>query len=113
MEKEKYIYTATIAEIIDGDTLDLNIDIGFRIVFQVRIRLKNINTPEKNQLGYKEASEFWNSYLTKKLVIETFKTHTNKNIADKYGRYIADVYYDNLKLNDELVKLGLAVVKNY
>jgi micrococcal nuclease len=43
-----YIYTATITKIIDGDTVDAIVDLGFSVQTKIRFRLNGIDTPELN-----------------------------------------------------------------
>ena len=66
-----------VARVIDGDTLELQ--------DKTAIRLKNINTPEKNEYGYEQAKNFLKNFENKTATIE-------KNGLDKYGRTLAKVY---------------------
>ncbi|MBS3088340.1 thermonuclease family protein [Candidatus Pacearchaeota archaeon] len=81
-----------ISRVIDGDTLELQ--------DKTAIRLKNINTPEKNEYGYEQAKNFLKNFENKTATIE-------KNGLDKYGRTLAKVYAPEY-LNLELVKQGFA-----
>ena len=81
-----YTYSATILEVIDGDTLDLNIDLGFDISHKVRVRLNGINCAEKNTDLGKSAK----SYVQKLLPVGSVVTVTTYKV-EKYGRMLADV----------------------
>jgi micrococcal nuclease len=94
-------FTATVNRIIDGDTIELK-------ECNKHIRLSLANTPEINQSGWAEATNF-----TKNLC----KVGTKANIQqdegqpyDVYGRIVALVYCQNKNLNEELVKNNFAVV---
>ena len=51
-----YHYRGVITRVIDGDTVDVEIDLGLRLTANVRCRLYGINTPERGQPGYHEAA---------------------------------------------------------
>lgn len=99
-------FSATVVKVVDADTLDVLVDLGFRINQEVRVRLFGINAPERNALGGSEAT----AYVKKKLpvgssvIIETFK-----NPTDKYGRWLATVYLDDVNVNQLIVADGHAV----
>ena len=114
MSLERFCYSGKLLSVIDGDTVDLSIDLGFNIHHKVRVRLYGVDTPEsrtKNELekaaGLK-SKEFVKSWFDANLnvVIQTIK---DKN--EKYGRILAKVYADENKskcLNEELVSSGFA-----
>lgn len=52
-----YTYRATIDRWIDGDTVDMLVDLGFRITTHQRFRLIGVDTPERGQAGYVEARQ--------------------------------------------------------
>ncbi len=115
-----YQYKATIERIVDGDTIDVIIDLGFKITTNQRIRLANINTPETYNV--KRDSEEYAKGIEAKLFVEqriaanNFEAivETDKDVG-KYGRYIGTIRLaDNeITLNDELVKMGLAEYTKY
>ena len=111
-----YTYKAYVIEVIDGDTLWVNIDLGFDMWSNQKIRLKGINTKElENQQG-QNAKEFIEAKLKgcKFIAIKTYW-------RDKFTRYLADIFYkkretdlyniiENGKhLNQELLNEELAV----
>lgn len=99
-----YEYTATVENVVDGDTLDLSVDLGFKIKTAQRVRLARIDTPERNQPGYAMAKDFVRDATLKKTVlVKTYK-------ASKFGYYLADITLaDGRNLNDTLVQAQLAV----
>ena len=108
-------YAATIERVIDGDTLIVKIDLGFRTFREETLRLRGIDAPEIRTPAGKKAKAFVTKALSniKQVVIRTYKT-------DVYGRYVGDLFYDpqlNQKdqifeqgkfLNQELLTRGLA-----
>lgn len=115
-----YQYKAHVDRVVDGDTLDLIIDLGFKITTHQRIRLAGINAPEtytvkKDSEEYKKgmaATEFVQKRLTAnnyEVIVETDK------LTGKYGRYIGTIRLSDseVSLNRELVDKGLAVWVTY
>lgn len=111
-----YIYAAIVNRVVDGDTLDLTVDLGFNIKKDMRVRLHGVDTPEvygvkKTSEEYqkgKAASEFviqWLAVLNNKVVIQT-----HKDKQGKYGRYLATVINpsNDLTLNEALIENGHA-----
>ena len=108
-----YLYNAEVKKIVDGDTFDVLIDIGFNIFKKERIRLYGINTPESRTTNLEEkkmglaAKEFTDQWITAaghKIKIETI---LDKN--EKYGRILARVWNETGEsLNEAIVKSGLA-----
>ena len=99
-----YEYTATVENVVDGDTLDLSIDLGFKVKTTQRVRLARIDAPERAQPGYAAAKDFVRDVALKKSVlVQTYK-------ASKWGYYLADITLaDGRNLNDTLVQAQLAV----
>lgn len=102
-----YEYNAVVLRVIDADTIKIQIDLGFDIHTIHNIRLSGINAPENNTEAGKQATSYVRGLLPigTKIVIATDK---DKN--DKYGRYLAKVYFPQFKecLNDVLLAKGLA-----
>jgi len=115
-----YKYKAKVTKIVDGDTIDVVIDLGFKITTNQRIRLEGINTPETYNVK-KGSEEYKKGMIAKEFVIKRIEANNNEAIIEtnkytgKYGRYIGIVWLaDNtISLNDELVEKGFAVVANY
>lgn len=104
-----YRYHATLVRIIDGDTLDLSVDLGFRIKQQIRVRLADIDAPEIRG-EHKEAGRAAVRWLSRELnrpeqlIVETRKT-------GKYGRWLATLYVgDTTKsINHRMIANGHAI----
>ncbi len=105
-----YHYRATVQRVVDGDTIDLTVDAGFRITFTDRFRLYGIDTPELRTPTYEagHAARIWleNLITGQDLVIETHKPE-----RDKYGRWLATLFLGDVNVNDALVEAGHAVYK--
>ncbi len=96
---QRFWYGATVIDVIDGDTVDLMIDLGFNIHHKIRVRLYGVNTPEsrtkdlaEKALGLK-AKAFTRDWLTNHKWVFV-NTIPDKN--DKYGRILAKIrQYDS------------------
>jgi micrococcal nuclease len=108
-------YVRKIEKVVDGDTIDVLIDLGFDILFQSRVRLAGIDTPEsrtrdlaEKALGL-ESKEYLKKTLkdAKSVVIKTEKM----NSSEKYGRILGWLYIngDTVSVND----LGDTKVKDF
>lgn len=98
-----YEYKARIESVVDGDTIDAVIDLGFKINTRQRLRLARIDTPERGQDGYAQARDFVTWAVLEKLV--TIRTEK----VSKWGYYIAEVTLpDGRNLSDALIEAGLA-----
>ena len=96
--------TATVTRVIDGDTIV--IDTG------QRVRYIGIDTPEVHPVPEAWGAEAWqaNRNLVEGKIIRLERDVTE---TDKYGRLLRYVYVDDILVNAELVKLGLAEAKAY
>lgn len=100
--------------VIDGDTMDVTLDLGFKILFTQRIRLARIDAKELKKPGGFEARDFvvvWLEDNARRPIL----VRTEKVKYDQYHRYIAEVIrsWDGRNLNDDLVTNGHAVYKTY
>mgnify|MGYP001568902042 CR=1 FL=1 len=103
-----YWYTATIINVVDGDTIDAMIDVGFKMTTVQRVRLLAVDTAE---LHDKDHGERVRAQLAKEWMVTTTLgkpcvIHTEK--ADAFGRYLAMVYIDGHCVNLMLVQQGWA-----
>lgn len=107
-------YVRKVEAVVDGDTIDVLIDLGFDILFASRVRLAGIDTPEsrtkdlaEKALGL-EAKEYLKKALkdAKSVVIKTEKMDS----SEKYGRILGWVYVDGntVSLNDMMINDGYA-----
>lgn len=113
-----YTYRGRLIRVVDGDTIEVDIDLGFNVLLgQRKIRLDGLDTPEiKTEKGKyaKQVTTDWlkENTITKKQLTEsityvTFETLSDK--PDKYGRILARVYgKDGATLNQYLIDTGIA-----
>jgi endonuclease YncB( thermonuclease family) len=94
---QKYEYKGKVTWIIDGDTLEIN---------GKRIRLALVDTPERNEAGYEEATQFTASLCP--VGSTAYFDVDDGQPTDKYGRTVAVVYCGGKNLNAELWKNGYA-----
>ena len=107
-------YVRKVDNVVDGDTIDVLIDLGFDILFQSRVRLAGIDTPESRTKDLKEkalgleSKEYLKKHLkdAKSVVIKTEKMDS----SEKYGRILGWVYVngDTESLNDKMINDGYA-----
>ncbi|MEA3495641.1 MAG: thermonuclease family protein [Bacteroidota bacterium] len=109
-----YEYKAILKRVVDGDTMDVIIDIGFKLTTEQRIRLKGVNTPETWRQK-KDSEEYKKGMQATNFVVERFEKNNNEFIiktskAGVYGRYIAEIFFKDseISLNEELLKKGFA-----
>jgi endonuclease YncB( thermonuclease family) len=101
-----YEYLARVERVIDGDTVDLSIDLGFHTYVIKRVRLININAPERFTEEGKLAKAFVENALAVGMEV-VIKTKLDSN--DKYGRVLGEIFIDkNISLNEMLLMNGLA-----
>ena len=113
-----YWYTGKVLNVVDGDTVDLMIDLGFSIHHKIRVRLYGVNTPEsrtkdaaEKEMGLK-AKEFTKDWLHNHETV-FIKTVVDKN--EKYGRVLAELYSSGdidspttACLNKDIIESGYA-----
>jgi micrococcal nuclease len=103
-----------VTNVVDGDTIDVEIDLGFSVSFSSRVRLAGIDTPESRTtdkfekvLGL-EAKEYLKSKIkdAKLVVIKTEKPDS----SEKYGRILGWLYVDGntISINDQMIEDGYA-----
>ncbi len=107
-------YVRKVENVVDGDTIDVLIDLGFDILFASRVRLAGIDTPESRTKDLKEkalgleSKEYLKKALkdAKSVVIKTEKMDS----SEKYGRILGWIYIndDTVSLNDMMINDGYA-----
>lgn len=107
-----YEYRCILEKIVDGDTIDVTIDLGFHIfIHNERIRLYGINTPELRSKFPDERQKARDamSRLTE-LLPKEFVIRTILDKRGKYGRVLGTLIVENVNINEQLVTEGHAVV---
>jgi len=108
-----YEYSCKVERVVDGDTVDVVLDLGFDILFKSRVRLYGIDTPESRtrDLDEKARGKMAGAYLKEavdngtKVVIET----KLKDSRGKYGRVLGNVVVDGVNINEAMIENSLAV----
>lgn len=108
-----YTYKSLIIKVIDGDTIDVLGDLGFRVSIELRLRLYGINTPE---LRSPDPQERLRAQSAKARLIELtqnpavlIKSHKPFH-TEKFGRWLAEVVNaDGVNINRALIDEGLAI----
>jgi len=105
-----YEYKATIVKIVDGDTMDLLIDLGFNTFVKERIRLARINAAEVNtHLG-----RLLKEHLQTRIDKSTNQVLLSSKKKDRYGRYIGEIIHPDLgNISDYLLTSHATTVKVY
>ena len=107
-----YEYRATIRRVVDGDTVDITLDLGFDILYNNRIRLLGIDTPESRTRDLEEKKL---GLAAKERVRElcpvgsTVTVKTTKDGRGKFGRILGEIYVGDVNVNKLLVEEGHAV----
>jgi micrococcal nuclease len=116
MSKDPYIYRIkSVNKVVDGDTIDASIDLGFDISLEKRIRLAGVDTPESRTTDLKEKAMGLESkeWLKKKLegakdiIIKTELPDS----TEKYGRIIGHLFINGqeISLNNQMINEGYAL----
>ena len=107
-----YEYRAIIRRVVDGDTVDITLDLGFDILYNNRIRLLGIDTPESRTRDLEEKKL---GLAAKDRVKElcpvgsTVTVKTTKDGRGKFGRILGEIYVGDVNVNKLLIEEGHAV----
>ena len=109
MNHSPYTYKAVVKRVVDGDTLVVDIDLGFHMnLMGQSLRMARVNAPETKGIttsaGLHSKVELTKKLEGKEVVLRTFRSG-----EDKYGRMLAEVFLGDECVNDWLLKEGLAV----
>ena len=114
-DKDPYIYRIKqITKVVDGDTIDADIDLGFDISLTKRIRLAGVDTPESrtsdaNEKKYGLESKEWLKHKVENAEHILIKTELPDS-TEKYGRIIGHLFVNDQEssLNDQMIVEGYA-----
>jgi micrococcal nuclease len=108
-----YLYRGIVVRVVDGDTIDVDIDLGFYIwAHNQRIRLVGIDAPEVRGAS-KEVGDRATAFLKaliegKTIILKTVKGTDNADRDDSFGRWLGEVYLDGQNVNQMLIESGHA-----
>lgn len=117
LPKKLYHYRAIVVNVYDGDTVNVNIDLGLSTwINNEKLRLARINAPEirgeERTKGIKSRDFLRELLLNKKVVIQTIKDR-----KEKFGRYLAEIWIEKngkfINVNDLMVEMKFAKFKKY
>jgi len=108
-----YEYGCKVTRVVDGDTIDVDLDLGFDIIYKCRVRLYGIDTPESRTRNKDEkvrgklAAKFLKDAISngKNVILQT----QLKDSKGKFGRVLASVVVDGININQRMVTNHLAV----
>lgn len=92
-----YEYKAKVLNVVDGDTVDFMVDLGFHTFVKIRARLVGVNTPERGDKNWAKATNMLSQLLTEKG--ESFIIKTKKDKTEKYGRWLVEIDGVNDKIS--------------
>ena len=117
---EKYIYRAKLERVVDGDTIDALIDVGFDIWIKKRIRYKGIDTWESRTRDLNEKKKGLAAKARNKELLESVSSKSGyfriKSYGTgKYGRVLAEIYIQDkegntINVNKKLIHEGHAYI---
>ena len=101
----------SIIKIIDGDTFDCIMDLGFDVLLEARVRMYGIDTPESRTRDLEEkkfgllAKDWLGNHLNDKIVIST----ELDNEKGKFGRVLGTVWAEGININEKMIEEHMAV----
>ncbi len=99
-----YHYRGVVVSVYDGDTITVNVELGFHVTLKKeKFRLYRINTPEVRG-PEKDKGIISRDWLRNRILDKEVMLVTRKDIKGKYGRWIADIWIDNICINDDKKK---------
>jgi len=108
-----YEYKCEVTRVVDGDTIDCVLDLGFSILHKCRVRLYGIDTPESRTRDLDEKAR---GKLASKFLQESIDDGNEivlrselKDSKGKYGRVLGSIVVDGLDVNQAMVAQNLAV----
>ncbi len=102
-----YTYKCKILRIVDGDTIDAEVDLGFRVRMEMRFRLLGINSPERFTEAGKRSSERLAELCP---VGQIITVETKKDKQEKFGRYLGLFFTpDGTNVNQTMISEGHGV----
>ena len=106
--EQTYVFRGVVTRVVDGDTLDIDLDVGLHCHRLERLRLLRVNAPEmrgETKAAGEAALKFVRDwvYSATAITVQTYK-------GDAFGRYLAEVWrHDGANLSDDLLANGHAV----
>ena len=107
----KYYYAVDIVKIVDGDTVDVRIDLGFDVLHKCSVRLMGMNAPESRTRDKEEnvrglAAKEW---LTKEFYDAVDPIELQSHGKGKFGRILGEFFINGVNINQSMIDNGHAV----
>ena len=101
-------YPAKVKRIVDGDTIDLEVDLGFGVRKSIRMRLSGVNTDEVFGVSH-DSEEFQKGIDQKKFVADLIPEGSSVILVDrgetgKYGRHLGDILVGDRLLSEQILE---------
>lgn len=111
-----YEYRAKLVKVVDGDTVDVDIDLGFGVWLKdERVRIMGIDTPESRTSDKVEkvfglaAKERLKQLVEKDTILKTFASKSGEDMKGKFGRILGDFIVGDRTVTEILIEEGHAV----
>lgn len=112
---ELYTYKVANYRVVDGDTLEVTLDLGFSTFRKEKLRLARINAPEIKTANGMASKAYLSDLINDKIIT----IQTKKDSKDRYGRYLAEVWITEdlardaskmINVNDKMLTSGMASI---
>lgn len=111
-----YEYRAKLVKVVDGDTVDVDIDLGFGVwLKKERVRIMGIDTPESRTSDKVEkifglaAKERLKQLIEKDTILKTFAAKDGEDMKGKFGRILGDFIVGDKMVTEIMIEEGHAV----
>ena len=104
-----FYYKVEILRVVDGDTVDVRIDLGFNMWHKCRVRLMGINAPESRTRDLEEKAK---GFAAKDWLIEELtdaEVEMQSHGTGKYGRVLGTLMINDVDINEKMVDEGHAI----
>ena len=105
-------YKCEVIKVVDGDTVDVNIDVGFSIFHKARVRMYGMDTPESRTRDLDEKAR---GLISKQFILDKVADakeiviKTQKDGKGKFGRVLGKIFIDGENINQSMIDQSLAV----
>ena len=105
-----YYYKVEILRVVDGDTVDVRMDLGFNVWHKCRVRLMGINAPESRTRDLEEKARGLAAKDWLKNILDSAQAdiEMQSHGVGKYGRVLGELYINEVNINQLMVKEGHA-----
>ena len=111
-KEDMFEYKCEVIKVVDGDTVDVNIDVGFSIFHKARVRMYGMDTPESRTRDLDEKAR---GLISKQFILDKVANakeiviKTQKDGKGKFGRVLGKIFIDGENINQSMIDQSLAV----